>query len=484
MRVGGGLFWSDDKGVTWGFSDFATTIDGADDQPWINTVNVAYMTAGQIRWEAHGSINRWVIAYGLGIMHFNNPPRTAPTQKYISATTGINQMLMMSAHRASNGDLWMAAQDKPVWKFPAGQWEKVVARSYPDNNYALRMGCDVDTAPEDPNFAVAVWMSGGAGSGTLKYTENGGNTWNFPSTVPTFVHAGSGQTLNFTGGEICVLSKTNWIWVSTNGGAVAVTKDKGATWQTPVFKHSVGGASVDMSNAYWSHAYYIRRKGLRKTGQADTAAVTAIGRVNRTTNPGQVPFDGNAEDLAIRGEWRTTDGGSTFIRIRASAFFSDPVSAFYTFNKHYSFANPNHMLVCAGNHDGPQRPNGGCYPSDWSLYCSTDQGATGIEMTGFREVESADFGAPRNAGGSPTVYLRGWKGSNMTTAVYGIYASENFDISDPNAATWTLVDTFPFGRPDEGSIMLADPANFGRLVFVIPSGNYVVRDYRWAAKAA
>ncbi len=479
MHGGGAVHVSTNTGANWTSLDIPFDV-APGEVPWIPTANIGYAASGIIRWESHGSVNRWHVCTGIGMFWFDNPPRTSFAQKWTNRAKGIDQMLLMSMEITADDDLLASAQDKPGWVMLANKWEQPADKTHPNAEAALRHGNDLRAVRENPSFMVGVCL-GGEG---CFWTGNKGKNWNAAATLPTAIPPGSpsGTAANaFAAGEIVPLTEDNWIWMGAYGG-VAFTKNRGGSWALSAFKVTSGGAAINMRNARFKRDYTLRtRKLSRIPGSADVT-IACIGAPTATGGASEANLN-SAEDLACRGEFKTADGGETFIKTRGSYWF-DYGGDFYSLRRDYNPNNGQHVLATHGAGDGPAGVDGAGLPNDRGLIFSNDQGATKQVVPGFRECEHAVFGAKRPGAAYETAYAFGWRGCNPdgTGGKRALWASYTFNAANVAAMTdadWIEQEQFPGGWGGNNLLLTAHPRVFGRVVIVIPSGNFKVRDFRF-----
>lgn len=438
MSIGGGMSRSTDGGTTWTRHYNATfETDGAE-SPHLAQVNNDYMALGDFRWHA-GATRKITATNGIGVFETTIIPREASTDLWNDKTLGIQQKLVMLQTVTPTGVLWSACQDKPIYRHTRAGAGQQPSTNYPDVGTPIRHSNGVDWAMDDEDWVAAVYTGDNEGK-TMKFTTDGGATWNYPATFPTY----GGNP--YEGGQIAVGVAGNAVWVPLHNNAIAFTKNSGATWATPTFRHTEGGSTVDMSAAAWMRGREIRRVIL-------IADKEVAGRFFAYC---QGDNTGSAADLAMRGLWESTDGGENWVRVRSGYFYNFSLD-FYANKLRKVQTRTNDLFWARGNLN-----NYGDAVAAGGLMFSSDK-STFVEIDGLDEVEDIGIGKAVNGHPYPQLVVKCWKDGEV-----GYYYCDDFDPANPQNGTWQLWTRAPMGRADDESMIVGD-MNVENLFYVVTS---------------
>jgi photosystem II stability/assembly factor-like uncharacterized protein len=443
MTIGGGMFASSDAGASWTTPDYPWTFI-AEDVPWLGWTKADYFAFGAFVF--HPVLDRLIAANGIGVFSMDNPPltRPAPKKQWVSLTKGIQQLIPMEVAAAPNGRVHVAVMDRAVFSFDRDNCAAQASRHGPDNLVTLRQGTSVDYAAGDPNYVVCVYLGGGS----ITHSRDGGRSWAPLPTVPNFVHPTEGS-VPFYAGCIAVGSPGNIVWVSTANGGVRSTRDGGETWVKPSF------AGADMAGAYWHNAYFLRRRVVvADKARPGTFYLFCVGTGKD-----------DAKDRAMRGLWKSSDGGINFLRVR-NALFTAYTTDFWHGKLRLVPGYAQHLAWCAGPQNNYPEP-----PSDIGIYFSTDGGMTTRQLPGWQEPEDLAFGKAASGASYPAIYVIGWR-----DGVHGLWRCADFDPVSLKG-TWTNLGHWPLGRDDGLVCLEADQARFGRVYYGFGGGSVAFADY-------
>lgn len=382
------------------------------DVTWLATgnTNEDYMSQGGASWSPDGTV--LTIGEGLGPWDTTNPlPNTGGNgrQVWTANLLGIKQMIFMDGLFASDR-FHGAVQDRSSVSWDKDKLTKQPFKSGPDPGGGLSMGGSHDYAPEDENFIVHVTNMATPAPGRISVSQDGGRTW-----------SGSGLTLPEAfafGGTIAVSSKTNWIWYPTNNKQPYFTKDGGATWAAV----SLGGYSLEGTIGHRAY-YHATKLVIADKNVPGTFLLYVLG-------------DPNNGSLAVKGVWKTTNGGTSWTRIRSSYFNNFGVDSFNS-NFIQVIDQPGHFFWTSGGSDNPIT-----FGKTWF---TPDTGATWREVTGlYQSLRVAITAKWRPDQTYPTLIARASRGVEGAT-VFGNYRCHDFNPTT-GVGTWVLDSKSPLGR--------------------------------------
>ncbi len=461
---GGAQHYSTDGGVNW----ITYSIAGeavADDSPWLENTNLGYFGICTSQWEHHGAVNRLWVSTGLGVFYFDNPPRTALGQKYVSHNLGIKQMLLKNGVVKEDGTMFCVGEDRPIWRYPVGQWHVEAEGHGPNYDFPLRHGGDIDWWG---NYIVAVY-SPGSGGPQPNFAVSNDNGVNWVEGVQAQSDYFGDIAAPMIAGNLAVTGEGKFIWASSQGGQIKYTLNDGEDFDDPVFRHTPGGPIIDMTDAAWHHNFTFRRKILASDKSLEGHALAWCSGYRRDNYSLVYPD--------WQGVWETFDHGANWLRIRATVWLGAGPDAFHCKFKFIPGSSTNVFWATGSNHGPPDVVTG--FPTvvmDQGLYFSTDKGATKTTITGFGEATDVTFSRNPSGGSMPRINVWGWR-DLAGTVTLGLWTSDNFNAASPNAATWVYRCGPPEGRFDgDGNFTIAGHPNFWPVVITPPSGGFYVYD--------
>lgn len=463
MTIGGAMHYSSDAGAAWTsyVNGVAFETDGAE-CPYLAQVNNDYMSLGGFA--GYRAETRIVAGCGIGVFEQTTIPRTTFSQLWEDKTLGIQQKLVMDVQVTPSGRVLVCCQDKPLYIYERDTAHLQPAENLPDGLVGIRHSNGVGFARDDENYLVLPYDPDQnktlPETRTIQISTQGGalGSWAPPPTVPTYTHPTDGE-IKLHGGNIAVSNVGNIVWVGTNDGPIRATTNGGTSWFTPTFRATAGGAAIDVSKARWHRSRGTRRLIL----WADPATA---GRflifVGSELNPGEVA-------APYAGVYESTDGGLNFICVAPGAVFGFGQDE-YSFKLRPVPGNANHVFFARGNMNSFGSP-----PAAGGLKFSTAKGASPVDISGFEEVEDIGFGKPKAGSSYPRLLVRGFRGGNI-----GYWYCDDFNPSNPTAATWNLWTTAPRGRADDDAIIAGDMNKVGLFYVVTSAGGFQIlkRDYR------
>jgi len=222
---------------TWGgnYGYYGSTTDyNSTGVPWYHNVSVAYHLAGGAWYYSHGDSffdpnvsGRVWIFWGCGVMYTNSITAVTINQPFYDQTGGIENLVGSHVTWPPGYYPLLSCEDRAIWCLSS---PNTYPQGYgPNYQYDLRLGMGNDYAKSSPNFVVA--LAGGTGDGgplTLWTATDGGvsNTWTLAPVQPSPSSA-------FCNGSIAVSTPLNWVVISYADQKAYVTQDGGNTWFTP-----------------------------------------------------------------------------------------------------------------------------------------------------------------------------------------------------------------------------------------------------------
>lgn len=384
----GNINLSYDGGDTWTGAYQAAPSRKHSDIPWLAWTSENWFSNANMAFDPVEPNRLWC-AQGIGVW-YTHPGRDASKPVWRELTRGNEELIVNRLIKPPGGDLIVSCQDRAF--FVLTDADRYPATHGPANDTSIRHGWGLDYTTDDPSFivGVAVEKSG--------VSTDGGRTWTPFASLPP-------DGMQWRGGEIAALSRTNFVWFPANNGAPHFTKDGGRTWARCKF----AGAPAKMDEPGWSFSFYTNRHILcveRSTGHAYAYNY-------QTSSP-----DGD-----ISGVWRSVDGGESWSRTGRG--FGIP-GAMGTGAKLAAVpGRPGHLFFAVGTADG-------VFPYGVTLRQTTDGGATWRQIPGFDENWSVGFGKAAPGRSYPAIFVAGAR-----DRVPGIFRS------DDSGETWSrLADDY------------------------------------------
>ncbi len=260
------------------------------------------------------------------------------------------------------------------------------------------------------------------------YSRDGGASWHrFPTLpVPPGTKPDDPKAMSY--GTIAVSSgdPDNIIWEPAFDRSPFYTLDNGKSWQRVVLP----GEVLPFTGSYERYPY------VRRTLAADPVV------------PGRFLLfhSGLGANAALKGLWRTDDGGRHWTRIMAGDIA--PANGYSA-----------KLRAMPGVRDRWFFTNGQRGPGNNGLRHSRDGGMTWQTLDPVEQATDIAFGKAAAGHATPTIYIAG-KISGRT----GLWRSIN------DGATWQMIGERPLGRLTDLVAIGADPDHFGR-VYVAYAGS-------------
>jgi photosystem II stability/assembly factor-like uncharacterized protein len=272
------------------------------------------------------------------------------------------------------------------------------------------------------------------------YSQDGGRSWTRFASLPRPPGTAANDPWAFSFGSIAVAADdpNNIVWLPSFNRPPYYTLDRGASWTRIVLPG-------EPATAPGSHfALFLNRKNL--------AADRVLPRTFYYAHSGAENDNG-----ALRGLWRSTDGGASWQRR-----YAQNIGRFDVFNAQLKAVpgRAGHLFHSSGALEG----------IDDEFRRSTDGGQTWAVVPGLTRVAAFGFGRAVAAGAYPAIYLAG-----LYQGEYGLWRSTD------GAGSWVRIGKWPGDTLDQVSAVDADKDVFGRVYLGLRGSGWVVGDQLGAA---
>ncbi|AMJ63794.1 hypothetical protein [Bosea sp. PAMC 26642] len=418
----GRAFRSGDGGERWVRLSHRSRV-GEGDPPWLRVANQSYFATSRVVFDPVLP-DRMINSAGTGV-YVADMPETAQEIVWTSQTRGVEELVANDAvHPPGRAPLFAS------WDFGIHLKTDLDAFSttYGPKERVLIAAQQVDWSASDPNFLVTNasdtrmdCCSQDGQSVLAGYSLDAGRSWTrFPSLPqPPGTQASDPWRMSF--GSIAVSSDDtkNIIWLPSFDRSPFYTMDRGASWT----RVQLPGETLPNTGSHAQY-YYVRR-----TLTADRVS------------PGVFYYfhSGEGRNVALRGLWRTQDGGGSWARIYDREIA--PHSGFSAKLRAVP-GKEGHLFFTSGVAEG----------QDLRLRRSIDGGASWTQLPNVDHVDDIGFGKAAEGSTYPTIFLSG-----RVSGGYGIWRSTD------DASSWKQVAGFPLGTLDQVSVVEADKDRFGRV---------------------
>lgn len=399
----------------------------ANDIPWLSWTNENYLSNGDLLYDRVNG--RVILLEGIGVWEITSMPTTNVAWSINSITKGIENLVAMHSKITPDGLIMLGAQDRPHFVRERSQVTSYPSKHGPGRSVSIQHGGTSDYACDDPNWICSV------GSNTSQqsyYSTDRGVTYTYFPDQPPPVVSGA------LGGNIAVGNKGNCVYLPSNQVGPYYKPDVSTAWAQCVL---TGAESYSHTGVGWHNSYTLSREVL----------------VNDKLNPTHFYIynvgdgTGGALDLALRGIWKSTNGGATFTRIR-STLISTYVLDFWNSKLKQVPGKPGHFWWTAGPVGAP-----GDAPATNKMYYSTDYCVTWTALSsGPSECRSFAFGKAKEGASYPTILA--------AAENTGIMFCQDFDPANHTAATWVNLGMYPDGDFEYVHDIGGDPNMYGRFV--------------------
>ena len=439
-RRDGRIFLFDEGGKTWqsdnGGDNWTQLAHrshaSAGDPPWLRVSNQSYFAIAGVLPDPLLPDRFWVGA-GTGVSRSELPAGSGLVD-WASESRGIEELVANDILKQPGQPALFAAWDFGIhlktdldaWSTGYGPKERVViaaqqlAGSRADPAFVATNASDTRTfcCSEDGDAVLA------------SYSTDSGRHWTRFPTLPQPPGTNADDPWRMSFGMIAVSSSDtrNLIWAPSFNRSPFYTRNLGQTWE----RVSLPDETLPFTGSH--AALYLHRKTL----------------VADPITPATFYWwhSGDGDNKALKGLWRTRDGGEHWQRV-----FADDIAPHH---------DKSAKLRAVPGKAGHLFFTSGVYGSfDTRLRRSTDGGRQ-WQALGVEWVEDIAFGKPARPDGYPTVFVAG-----RIRGEYGIWRSSDEAIS------WQRVGRFPVGSLDQVTVMAGDPDVFGRVYLGFKGSGWV-----------
>lgn len=441
-------------------------IRAATDAPWLAWTNECAGSLQSLEFDPvlPASTSRLWGTEGIGVWYFdfngtNNAPTAQPT--WTSQTKGIENLVstyIVSPWGGSSTGYFV--WDRSFFNISSpSTFPSVHGPNDPGpfTVYNLAHGYSGDYVAGSPSTIVGVVNFGGFGSQQSGISTDGGVSWTKFATIPSNVSIRPG-------GTIAASTALNLFWCPSNNGTPSYTLDGGSNW-TLLTSTEIPGLPADGTYFGLNNADYWKQQSCAADRvQANTFYFHSIG--------------GSGGAAAVRGTWRSSDGGQTWTRI-------------YTGLLNASASNANSKLRAVPGQSGHLFYSYG-WQGGWPAFSTSAASggalyrATGADTAGAGAltwtaiantgpVNAFGFGAIAPGGDYPTVYMAG-----SVSGVYGIWRGVGTAAQwaagggTGTGVTWTnltpTMNGMPLGHFDYPNAVEGDGSVYGK-VYISFSGS-------------
>ncbi|QJC51522.1 sialidase [Paenibacillus albicereus] len=419
IQHGGNIYRSTTGGSQWTQLSRDRT---ASDVPWLAWTDESWMSVGNLVFDPVAPNRLW-FAEGIGVWTTTDIQDSNVT--WTSLNAGIEEMVSNDVVAPPGGKPVTAFWDRPL--FYHANLDAYPATHQPSARFSSAW--DLDYSANNPNFLVATisdhrfCCESDGQAYSSGYSTDGGQSWTPFASQPA--------DMRFGNIAVAASDTQNIVYLPTSNRTPFYTNNRGASW-TPIILPGTE-SSYDSDGKYngGSHfAYYLNRHVL--------AADTVNDRTFYLYH-------------ADRGFYRSTDGGQSWTLVNTTMPKGWTVGWFNASLKSVP-GKAGHLFLTFGSLD----------ESTYSLYRSTDGGASWSEISAVKDATAIGLGKAAPGSSYPTLYVSGYVGGD-----YGIWRSTN------EGADWQKAGTYPLGIYDHVSAIDGDKDVFGK-VYVGFKGNSFV----------
>jgi photosystem II stability/assembly factor-like uncharacterized protein len=396
---------------------------GAGDPPWLRVADQAYFATGPVRFDPVVRNRLWA-ATGTGV-YVADLGASAEGLVWTSQTRGVEELVANDVVSAPGQAPLFAA-----WDFGIHRKTDLDAFStgYGPKERVLIAAQSLDWSAAHPDFVVTnasdtrmtcCWQDGDAV--LAGYSEDGGRTWRKFASLPQPPGTRADDPWRMSFGTIAVAADDpdDIVWLPSFDRSPYYTLDRGRSWE----RVRLAGEVLPFTGSHGAYTY------TRRTLAADRVLPHVFYLVH----------SGTGANLALRGLWRTEDGGVSWRKV-----FNGEIAPQSEFSAKLRAApgQAGHLFFTSGVFGA----------ADTDLRRSNDGGATWTRVSGVNDVSDIGFGRPAPGAASPAIFLVGrFRGD------YGVWRSLD------DAAHWTKVGQFPVGDLDQVVAVEGDKNVFGRV---------------------
>ncbi|WP_342359342.1 hypothetical protein [Terrarubrum flagellatum] len=418
---GGGTSRSMDGGESWTRVAHHSRA-GERDPPWLRIANVSYFATGRVTFDPVVP-NRMINGAGTGV-YIADVPKMATDILWTSQTRGVEELVANDVIQAPGQAPLFAA-----WDFGIHVKDDLnsFSKTYGPKERVVIAAQALDWSPSDPKFVVTNasdtrtnCCSQDGQSVLAGYSADGGRNWTRFATLPQPPGTRADDPWRMSFGAIAISSNdvNNIIWAPTYNRSPFYTKDRGATWR----RVELSGERLPNTG---SHAlYYSQRKILA----ADRVLPSVF----------YYYHSGDGDNAALRGLWRTRDGGETWAQV-----FNREIAPQSKFTA---------KLRAVPGKAGNLFFTSAVAQGDVRLRRSVDGGENWTIVANVDHVDDIGFGKAAPGANYPAIFISG-----RVNGAYGVWRSTD------DAASWKRVGRFPVGTLDQVTVVEGDKDHFGRV---------------------
>jgi photosystem II stability/assembly factor-like uncharacterized protein len=418
---GGQTFRSTDNGANWWRLPHRVAV-GEGDPPWLRVNDQSYFATGSVQFDPVVPGRLWLCA-GSGV-YFADVSSPMLWITWTSQTRGIEELVANDVVQPPGGPPLFAA-----WDFGIHVKDDLDAFSttYGPKERVLIAAQQLDWSASDPGFIVTnasdtrKCCAGDGDSVLAGYSFDGGRDWSKFATLPRPPGTLADDPWRMSYGTIAVSAgdTSNIVWEPSFNRSPFYTKDRGAHWT----RVALPGERLPDTGSHPD--FWVQRKTL--------AADRVRGGVFYLVH------SGGGENDALKGLWRTSDGGANWERVFAGEIA--PESGFAAKLRAVP-GHPGHLFFTSGVADGP----------DTRLRRSTDGGGAWSVVPNVTHVDDIAFGKTGDGAAYPPLFISG-----RVANEYGIWRSLD------NAEHWRKIAEFPLGTLDQVTVIEAAKDGSGRV---------------------
>ena len=399
----GALVGSVNGGSSWFYANSPSLGVNANGITWI--VNFDNSSEGLINIAFDPSVSNLLCGTSGNDFWYCNPPDGVAKFTWQdqgghgTGETGIEQLVTNWIISPPNGLPVVCCWDKGA--FQVTDPDAYPPRHGPDNTQMINHGWSADWASSSPSTIVLITSSHSS------FSSDGGAKWTEFAMPADASYAGS----------VAASTTTNWVWFPSNNGNPQYTTNGGNTWNSlgAYFNRSFGIPLQGEENG-WGFAHY------------NNAQICCADRISANTF--YAYNYGASSRPAIRGVYKSTDGGATWVKVYSGKFDGNGA----VWGQLRSVPGQAGHLFFSANGQTYRSINGG---SLWSTVYPLNK----TICIGFGKAKT---------GGYPAIYVVATIGG-----VYGVWRS------DDNAGSWNLLIRYPLDSLDRIKCIEGDNNIYG-----------------------
>jgi hypothetical protein len=433
---------------TWTSRNKASQTYASTDSPWQATRNNAGLGLTPVDAKFHGDVLYLTMGQGIWVATISGT--TAPSWETL--VDGIEELVVNQITNIPGANkIIISGWDEGAWIRSNSTLDTApAATAMIVNNIALNYSWQAAVDPSNPDYIAYVGSTGLCG-----YSDDGGATFNAFATTPNDF-GGTGY-VGGNGGFYASVAVNNGVIIWNKHGSSNQfpfrSDDNGTTWD----QLTVSADVPSSGDTGWQTAIATTKKWI----DADQVNPSVFYMSNYRT---QTP--------AIRGVWRSTNGGVDWTRMAAQPYTN---TSFLIQTLKAVPGNEGHLFVTCGHNSTSTNPPAHPSSSDAKFYKSVDGGANWTEPdSNILEVSHFGYGKARTTGGYPTIFFAGFY-----KRIYGVYMVFDGDfttIVQLDNATRTTFHSFPLHINDAITSVEGDMDIVGRCYVAFEGNGCVYAD--------